>query len=118
MPSLDTAMSYHRLKRAPLDDMEVFSNLRDLMDYCKDGARYDGQRVVVLNDTLGSVEYTIKNNIPIINMRGSEPIFEKIIFAEDLQESHGLLIYENNLSANTNYWSADDVFIFDENQNL
>lgn len=111
MPSLDTLMSYHRLKKAPLDDREVFNNLRDLMDYCKDGASYDGQRVVVLNDTLGSVEYTIKNNIPIIDMRGSEPIFKSITFDGDSSETHGLLIYENNLGG---VWSKDDVFIFND----
>lgn len=111
MPSLDTAMSYHRLKRAPLDDMEVFTDLRALMDYCKDGARYDGQRVVVLNNTLGSVEYTIKNNIPIIDMKGSEPIFKTITFNGDSSESHGLLIYENNLGG---IWNQNEVFSFNE----
>ena len=35
MPSLDTMMSYHRLKRAPLDDSMTFSSLIDLMDYCE-----------------------------------------------------------------------------------
>ena len=111
MPSLDTAMSYHRLKRAPLDDMEVFSDLRSLMDYCKDGARYDGQRVVVLNDTLGSVEYSIKNNIPIIDMKGSEPIFKSITFKGDSSASHGLLIYENNMSG---LWNQNEIFTFNE----
>lgn len=112
MPSLDTPMSYHRLKRSPLDDREVFNNLRDLMDYCKDGARYDGQRVVVLNDNLESVEYTIKNNIPIINMRGSEPIFKSLTFDGESSESHGLLIYENNNL--TEIWNRDEVFSFNE----
>lgn len=111
MPSLDTAMSYHRLKRTPLDDMEVFNDLRSLMDYCKDGARYDGQRVVVLNDTLGLVEYNIKNNIPIINMRGSEPIFKSITFSGDSAESHGMLIYENNIGG---IWEENEVFSFNE----
>lgn len=111
MPSLDTPISYHRLKRAPLDDMEVFANLRNLMDYCKDGARYDGQRVVVLNDTLGSVEYNIKNNIPIINMRGSEPVFKSITFTGDSSATHGMLIYENNLGE---IWDQNEVFSFNE----
>lgn len=111
MPSLDTALSRHRLMRAPLDDREVFANLRDLMDYCKDGARYDGQRVVVLNDTLGSVEYTIKNNIPMINMRGSEPIFKSLYFSGDSSESHGILIYENNLGGT---WQQSEVFSLNE----
>lgn len=107
MPSLDTAMSYHRLKRAPLDDMEVFNNLRDLMNYCKDGSRYDGQRVVVLNNLLGSIEYNIKNNIPMINMKGSEPIFKSITFNGDSSATHGLLIYENNLGG---VWDENEVF--------
>lgn len=111
MPSLDTAMSYHRLKRAPLDDREVFTDLRALMDYCKDGARYDGQRVVVLNNTLGAVEYTIKNNIPMIDMKGSEPIFKSITFNGDSSAAHGMLIYENNMGG---IWSVDEVFNFNE----
>jgi hypothetical protein len=113
MPSLDTTMSYHRLKRAPLDDMEVFNNLRELMDYCNNGARYDGQRVVVLNGSLGSVEYNIKNNIPIINMRGSEPIFKSITFSGDSSATHGLLIYENNLGG---IWGQNEVFTFNESK--
>lgn len=113
MPSLDSAMSRHRLKRAPLDDSEVYNNLRALMDYCKDGARYDGQRVVVLNDTLGSVEYNIKNNIPIINMRGSEPIFKSITFSGDSSATHGMLIYENNLGG---AWEQNEVFTFNESK--
>lgn len=112
MPSLDTPISYHRLKRAPLDDKEVFNNLRDLMDYCKDGARYNGQRVVVLNDNYKSVEYTIKNNIPIINMIGSEPIFKSLTFDGESSESHGLLIYENNNLSEI--WERDEVFSFNE----
>lgn len=111
MPSLDTAMSYHRLKRAPLDDMEVFIDLRALMDYCKDGARYDGERVAVLNGTLGLVEYSIKNSIPMINMRGSEPIFKSITFNGDSSATHGMLIYENNLGG---IWDQSEVFSFNE----
>ena len=109
MPSLDTLISYHRLKKAPLDDMEVFTDLRSLMDYCKDGASYDGQRVVVLNDTFGSVEYHIKNNIPIIIMKGSEPIFKSMTFKNDASRSHGMLIYEDNLGG---VWEQNEVFSF------
>lgn len=142
MPSLSSPMSYHRLNRAPLDDMETFSSLRDLMDYCDSGARYDGQRVAVLSsddtelydelyvdgeqaqaddDTLivrtatSSIsnkytEYVINNDIPMIDMRGSEPIFKKFYFNGDSTESHGLLIYENN---GNNVWDQGDVFRFD-----
>lgn len=112
MPSLDTAMSYHRLKKAPLDDREVFKNLNDLMDYCKDGARYNGQKVVV-NNYLGAIEYVIRENIPIIDMKGSEPIFKSITFKDDSYPTHGMLIYENN---NGGIWREDEIFNFEENK--
>lgn len=99
MPSLDTAMSYHRLKKSPLDDSEVFSNTILLMDYCDNGACYNGQRVSVINDS-GIVEYTIKNNIPIIDMRGSEPIFKEI------NNGKWMLIYEYNSSGNNEFFGG------------
>lgn len=109
MKSLSTPMSYHRLYRSPLDDSEVFDNLRELMDYCDTGARYDGQRVIVLNGELEPTEYVIKNNIPLIDMKGSEPIFKSQWFKGDYKESYGLLIYEDN-NRDGNTWSPYDVF--------
>lgn len=109
MPSLDTAISYHRLKKAPLDDSEVFNSLRDLMDYCDKGASYNGQRVVVLDDVYGDVEYVIKNNIPIIDMRGSEPSFWPWYFDGDNNSTNGMLIYERN-SRDRTTWSPNLVF--------
>ena len=115
MPSLDTMMSYHRLKRAPLDDMEVFTSLSDLMDYCKNGACYEGQQVAVCDNKL--VKYIIKKYngkyIPIINMNGSEPIFKLIKFNGDPNQTHGLLIYENN---STEPWTENEVFNFNEDK--
>lgn len=114
MQSLSTPMSYHRLNRNPLDDMEVFSNLRDLMNYCDTGARYDGQRVAVLNDEFSIMEYVIKNNLPMIDMKGSEPIFRSnITFSGDAAASHGLLIYQHN---GNGLWNQSDVFCTDENK--
>lgn len=110
MPSLDTAMSYHRLMRNPLDDREVFTSLRDLMDYCDNGARYNGQRVVVI-DNQTVTEYVINDNIPIIDMKGNEPIFKSITFSGDSSASHGLLIYENNLGGT---WDKTDTFTFND----
>lgn len=110
MPSLDAIMSYHRVMKAPLDDMEVFPDLRSLMDYCDNGASYDGQRVIVLNTQkhlIPSTEYVIVDNIPIIDMRGSEPIFKPITFVGDSSESHGMLIYENNMGG---AWNYNEVF--------
>ena len=109
MASLDTAISYHRLKRAPLDDKEIFASLRNLMDYCDAGARYDGQRVVVIvNDRI--VEYTIKDDIPMIYMMGSEPIFREMTFSGDSSPSHGMLIYEYNITNSEYSWNSNDLF--------
>ena len=109
MPSLDTALSYHRLKKAPLDDREVFTSLRNLMDYCATGASYDGQRVVVV-DNNRIVEYTIKGNIPMIYMMGSEPIFRQMTFSGDSLSSYGMLIYEYNMLNSEYSWNSGDIF--------
>jgi len=117
MNSLNTPMSYHRLNRQPLDDSEVFSSLKDLMDYCDNMARYDGQRVVVTannSHNLPAIEYVIKNNIPIIsNMMGSELIFREDInfFGDSSANSAGLLIYENNDNGS---WKPNSTYIMEE----
>lgn len=109
MASLDLLTQYHRLYKQPIDDMEVFKNIKDLMTYCRSGAWYNGQRVVV--DTLNNkpVEYVIRNGIPIIDMRGSEPIFR---WFEDKQ-SHYLMLYEHN-GGPLNTWNETDVFTFED----
>lgn len=113
--ALSTPTTFHRLNRKPLDDSEVFSNLRDLMNYCNSGARYNGQRVVV-DDGSKSMEYLIKNNIPMIDTKGNDLIFEKITFSGDAAESHGLLIYYNNILSGGSPWTVDDVISFDESK--
>lgn len=113
--ALSTPNTFHRLNRKPLDDSEVFSNLRDLMDYCNNGARYNGQRVVV-DDGSKSMEYLIKNNIPMIDTKGNDLIFKKITFSGDAAESHGLLIYYNNCLSGGTPWSRDNIISFDEDK--
>lgn len=114
MPSLDTMMSYHRLKRNPLDDSEIFTNLADLMEYCRTGASYNGQRVAVYENNI-LVEYVIKNGIPIIDMKGSEPIFKELNFgtAQTPNNGVGLLIYENTEKV---IWCSNETFKFDDNK--
>lgn len=115
MPSLDTTMSYHRLKKAPLDDREVFNNLRDLMDYCDNGACYNGQRVTVLSNLHDPVEYVIHRNTPIIDIRGSEPIFENLPFSGDSSYAKGMLIYERNHRDNRG-WNRDDILFLTDGE--
>jgi hypothetical protein len=113
MPSLDTMMSYHRLKRAPLDDSEVFSSVEKLMDYCDTGACYNGQRVSVYDRNNIVVEYTIKKYneryYPIINTKGSELIFKY----DEYNNEYWLLVYEYN-SKSGSEWRKNEVFSFDE----
>ena len=41
----DTPVGFHRVNKAPLDDSDVFYNIRDVLDYIDSGAAYDGQRI-------------------------------------------------------------------------
>lgn len=45
---LNTPMGIHRLLREPYDDREIFTNVANLVTYCKSGAFYDGQRVSLM----------------------------------------------------------------------
>ena len=106
--TLDTPVNYHRLMKGPLDDREVFATLDDLMEYCNNGACYDGQRVVVVDPVIGTfVEYVIVNNIPIIDLRGSEPIFFKN--GTDIY----MLLFEENL-VNGQKWGKNIWFSLEE----
>lgn len=46
---VSTPMGIHRLMAEPYDDREIFTSVSDLINYCKDGACYDGQRVICIN---------------------------------------------------------------------
>lgn len=114
--SLGIPISYHRLNKIPLDDSEVFTSLRNLMNYCDSGACYDGQRVIVIDNEHGNnimTQYIIKNNIPIIDMNGFEPVFKEIEFTQG-NTTHGLLIY-SNIDAKSE-WTKKDVFSLDYNK--
>ena len=45
---VSTPIGIHRLKKEPFDDREIFSNISDLIDYCKHGASYNGQKVLCI----------------------------------------------------------------------
>ena len=43
----DTVTGFHRLNKMPLDDKEIFENVKDLLTYISSGTAYHGQRCVV-----------------------------------------------------------------------
>ena len=47
LKSYNSPVARHRLMKAPLDDSEVYTSMSDLMEYCKSGTAYDGQKVAV-----------------------------------------------------------------------
>lgn len=75
---LSTPIGIHRVMKEPYDDREIFESMDDLWDYCKNGARYDGQKVACILGAAGTGKYiqnfTINNSCPIINLQNGEHI--------------------------------------------
>lgn len=74
---INTPIGIHRLLREPYDDREIFNNMTDLRDYCKNGARYNGQKVGCIigvpGYTHGYIQnFTINNDYPIIELNNNE----------------------------------------------
>lgn len=76
---LSTPMGIHRLMREPYDDREIFSNMDDLYAYCKEGARYTGQKVgCILGSRASDIyvqNFTIVNDFPVPDLKNGEHIF-------------------------------------------
>ena len=76
---LSTPMGIHRLMREPYDDREIFSNMDDLYAYCKEGARYTGQKVgCILGSSASDIyvqNFTIVNDFPVPDLKNGEHIF-------------------------------------------
>ena len=102
---------FHRLFKKPLDDMETFSNTKDLYEYCQRGAAYDGQRVAVNFET-HTQDYTIRNKIPIIDLYNFEWIVK-----EYSGKKYVLVMYHNDADSGfksglVSYNRLDDPYKF------
>lgn len=76
---ISTPMGIHRLLREPYDDREVFTDITELLRYCKTGARYNGQKVSCVIGGMGLEKsyiqnFTINNDFPIIEFDNGEHI--------------------------------------------
>lgn len=108
MASLDTLTSFHRLYATPLDDSIIFNNIDDMLNYVRNnGAAYNGQKVSVVNN-YGIVDYTVCDKIPIIDLKGAEPVFKFINF--NGTEYASMLIYDSGFNNNSSAWTADELF--------
>lgn len=92
MYHLSTPVGIHRVMKEPYDDREVFESIDDLWDYCKNGARYNGQKVACIIGTPGEGKgyvqnFTICQDFPLVDIPNGETIIDK---------DKGILIYNYN----------------------
>lgn len=105
---LSTPMGIHRVMKEPYDDREVFESMNDLWDYCKNGARYNGQKVACIIGTPGENKgyvqnFTICQDFPIINLNNGEIVIDK---------DKGILVYNYNAFA----LNDDDKIMCDDDK--
>lgn len=109
MYHLSTPMGIHRVMKEPYDDREVFTSINDLWEYCKHGARYNGQRVACIIGSPGNgrgyvQNFTINQDFPLIDLPNGEIIIDN---------SKGVLVYDYNPAA----LSSDDKIMYNSNKN-
>ena len=56
---LSTPLGIHRVRRSPYDDTEIFNSVNELVEYCKSGLAYKGQKVSVDLET-HTLDFVIK----------------------------------------------------------
>lgn len=105
---LSTPIGIHRVMKEPYDDREVFKSIDDLWDYCKNGTRYNGQKVACIIGTPGNGKgyvqnFTICQDFPLINIPNGETIIDK---------DKGILIYNYNPFV----LSGNDKVMYDSNK--
>lgn len=108
----DTPVGFHRVLDGPLDDHEVFTSNEDLLDYCKNGTAYHGQRVLLTYDDLYDQPCIIKKVkqtdsdilIPIIEL----PSGIEFITSEINNDIYGLICYFNDGEI---YYDTKDILV-------
>lgn len=89
---LSTPMGIHRVNMEPYDDREIFLSMESLLEYCKNGARYNGQCVgcIIGDENAGYIQnFTINNSYPIIDFNSGELITHKT------NKNYALVYYYN-----------------------
>lgn len=77
--SIPAPMSFHRLFKKPLDDTSVFYSMRDLVNYVKTGAVYNGQKITLISSygNFNTIRnFTIYDKMPIIDLAPSEHVWK------------------------------------------
>jgi hypothetical protein len=96
--------------KAPLDDSEVYTSMSSLMEYCKSGTAYDGQKVAV-NLKYFTQDFIIHsdssgNMIPLIQLPNDRLEWKTV------GGNHFVLVYYYNRSGKT--FSSTDRFTYIE----
>ncbi len=110
LKSYNSPVARHRLMKAPLDDSEVYTSMASLMDYCKSGTAYDGQRVAV-NLKYFNQEFVLRsdnngNVIPLLHIPENELQWKLV------NSDHFVMVYYYNRSGKT--FSISDRFTYTE----
>lgn len=105
---LSTPMGIHRLLREPYDDREVFTSVTDMVEYCKNGARYNGQKIsCVIDNNINGGEYdsyvlnfNVVNNFPILDLPTGE-LYSKEITINGSTNRYVLIYNYNPIATNS-----------------
>lgn len=106
---VSTPIGIHRLRKEPFDDREIFSNISDLIDYCKHGASYNGQKVLCIfnqNDNEYLLNFIINNGYPILQLNN----IENNIIKDNDADDYYILIYHHNPISNKQTESSKSFY--------
>lgn len=94
---VSSPLGIHRLIKEPFDDREIFESLSNMINYCKNGTAYNGQKISCIfkdgNDTYIQ-NFMVVNNYPIALFNNID--YNIIKEVEGQSESYYVLIYYYN----------------------
>ena len=95
----DTPVGFHRVLSGPLDDHEIFTSNEELLEYCKSGTAYNGQRVLLTYNGLFDQPCVIKKGrqsellIPILELPAG---IELITTKDEYNNIYALVAFFND----------------------
>jgi len=114
----DTPAGFHRVLDGPLDDHEIFTSNAALLDYCKNGTAYHGQRVLLTYEGLYDQPCIIKKGrqsdylVPVLDLQSG---IELVTMTEGT-DIYGLVCYFNDGNIYTDdkdiMLKLDDIYYF------